>query len=153
MSKGAFAEAGRTAVLQNIQGLQQFLTKYPPFDQMEPAHLLYLIEQCQLHFYAAGDCIAKPADGRIEHLYIVKQGHVVGQRPSLTGDGLENHLEVAPGECFPMAAMIGERPTRTEYIADEDTFCLRFDRATFAKLFKQLCGETPGAFRKRLRQA
>ncbi|PYC27168.1 transcriptional regulator [Aquipseudomonas alcaligenes] len=27
------------------------------------------------------------------------------------------------------------------------------DRATFAKLFKQLCGETPGAFRKRLRQA
>lgn len=27
------------------------------------------------------------------------------------------------------------------------------DRATFAKLFKQLCGETPGAFRKRLRQS
>ena len=27
------------------------------------------------------------------------------------------------------------------------------DRATFAKLFKQLCGETPGAFRRRLRQA
>ncbi|MWV11502.1 helix-turn-helix domain-containing protein [Pseudomonas sp. R-28-1W-6] len=26
------------------------------------------------------------------------------------------------------------------------------DRATFAKLFKQLCGETPGAFRKRLQQ-
>jgi AraC-like DNA-binding protein len=27
------------------------------------------------------------------------------------------------------------------------------DRATFAKLFKQLCGESPGAFRKRVRQA
>ncbi|HUE93616.1 GlxA family transcriptional regulator [Pseudomonas sp.] len=26
------------------------------------------------------------------------------------------------------------------------------DRATFAKLFKQLCGETPGAFRRRMRQ-
>ena len=26
------------------------------------------------------------------------------------------------------------------------------DRATFAKLFKQLCGESPGAFRKRMRQ-
>jgi transcriptional regulator GlxA family with amidase domain len=25
------------------------------------------------------------------------------------------------------------------------------DRAAFAKLFKQLCGETPGAFRQRLR--
>jgi transcriptional regulator GlxA family with amidase domain len=27
------------------------------------------------------------------------------------------------------------------------------DRATFAKLFKQLCGETPGAFRRRMRQS
>ncbi|WP_165679760.1 helix-turn-helix domain-containing protein, partial [Metapseudomonas otitidis] len=26
------------------------------------------------------------------------------------------------------------------------------DRATFAKLFKQVCGETPGAFRRRLRE-
>ncbi|MDG9928129.1 helix-turn-helix domain-containing protein, partial [Pseudomonas sp. GD04042] len=26
------------------------------------------------------------------------------------------------------------------------------DRASFAKRFKQLCGETPGAWRKRLRQ-
>ena len=137
MSKGAFAEAGRTAVLQNIQGLQQFLTKYPPFDQMEPGLLVQLIEACQLHFYAAGDCIARPADGRIEHLYIVKQGHVVGQRPAINGNGLENHLEVAVGECFPMGAMIGERPTRTEYIADEDTFCLRFDRATFAKMLAE----------------
>lgn len=137
MSKGAFAEAGRTAVLQNIQGLQQFLIKYPPFDQMEPTHLVYLIEQCQLHFYAAGDCIAKPADGRIEHLYIIKQGHVIGQRPALSGEGLETHLEVAVGECFPMAAMIGERATRTEYIADEDTFCLRFNREAFTRLLAE----------------
>ncbi|HLD68102.1 MAG TPA: helix-turn-helix domain-containing protein, partial [Pseudomonas sp.] len=27
------------------------------------------------------------------------------------------------------------------------------DRAAFAKLFKQLCGETPGAFRRRVRQS
>ena len=41
-------------------------------------------------------------------------------------------------------------PTRSlEQVAAQVGYA---DRATFAKLFKQLCGETPGAFRKRLRQ-
>jgi transcriptional regulator GlxA family with amidase domain len=41
-------------------------------------------------------------------------------------------------------------PTRSlEQIAAQVGYA---DRATFAKLFKQLCGETPGAFRRRLRQ-
>jgi transcriptional regulator GlxA family with amidase domain len=41
-------------------------------------------------------------------------------------------------------------PTRSlEQIAAQVGYA---DRATFAKLFKQLCGETPGAFRRRMRQ-
>ena len=41
-------------------------------------------------------------------------------------------------------------PARSlEQIAEQVGYA---DRATFAKLFKQLCGETPGAFRRRLRQ-
>ncbi|MNE89507.1 HTH-type transcriptional activator RhaS [compost metagenome] len=40
-------------------------------------------------------------------------------------------------------------PTRSlEQIAAQVGYA---DRATFAKLFKQLCGETPGAFRRKLR--
>ncbi|WP_445937133.1 GlxA family transcriptional regulator [Pseudomonas sp.] len=41
-------------------------------------------------------------------------------------------------------------PASLEQIAEQVGYA---DRATFAKLFKQLCGESPGAFRKRLRQA
>ena len=42
-------------------------------------------------------------------------------------------------------------PTRSlEQIAAQVGYA---DRATFAKLFKQLCGETPGAFRRRMQQA
>lgn len=133
MSKG-FAEAGRTAVLQNVQGLQKFLQQYPPFDQMESSHLVHLIEACQLRFYAVGDCIAKPADGVIDQIYIIKQGHVLGQRPALSGNGMETTIEVAVGECFLVEALIGERATRTEYIADEDTFCLSLGRETFNRL-------------------
>ena len=59
----AFIQAGKTAVLQNIQGTLQFLQRFPPFNQMENAHLAYLVEQCLLRFYAPGDTIIKPADG------------------------------------------------------------------------------------------
>ena len=45
MSKAdAFTQAGKTAVLQNIQGTLQFLQRFPPFNQMENAHLAYLVE-------------------------------------------------------------------------------------------------------------
>lgn len=135
MSKAdAFAAAGKTAVQQNIQGTMQFLRKYPPFDQMDAGHLGFLLEHCQLRFYAAGDSVVKPADGRVEYMYIVKQGHVLGQRPSPSGNGMDTTVDIAVGECFPMGALVGERPTRTDYLAVEDTFCLQLKREAFARL-------------------
>jgi CBS domain-containing protein len=75
MSKAdAFAEAGRTAVLQNIQGTLEFLQKFPPFDQMDHTHLVTLVENCQLRFYAQGEPILRPEDGPVEYFHIVKQG-------------------------------------------------------------------------------
>lgn len=87
--KDAYSQAGRTAVLQNIQGTLQFLQRFPPFNQMEHSHLAFLVEQCQLRFYASGESIVKPADGPVEHFYIVKQGRVVGERQHLVKPGVE----------------------------------------------------------------
>lgn len=132
MSKAdAFAQAGKTAVLQNIHGTLQFLQRFPPFNQMENAHLAFLVEQCQLRFYAAGDSILKPSGGPVEHFHIVKQGRVVGQRP----DSAETTFEITTGECFPLAALLGERATRTEHKAGEDTFCLQLNKQAFIRLF------------------
>ena len=132
MSKAdAFAQAGKTAVLQNIHGTLQFLQRFPPFNQMENAHLAYLVEQCQLRFYAPGDSILKPSGGPVEHFYIVKQGRVIGERPDTT----ETTFEITTGECFPLAALLGERATRTEHKAAEDTFCLQLNKPAFIKLF------------------
>ena len=132
MSKAdAFDQAGKTAVLQNIHGTLQFLQRFPPFNQMENAHLAFLVEQCQLRFYGPGDSILKPSDGPVEHFYIVKQGRVVGERP----DSAETTFEIATGECFPLAALLGERATRTEHKAAEDTFCLQLNKPAFIKLF------------------
>ena len=131
----AFTQAGKTAVLQNIQGTLQFLQRFPPFNQMEHAHLAYLVEQCQLRFYAPGESIIKPADGPVEHFYIVKQGRVVGERPHSAKGGTETTFEITTGECFPLAALLGERATRTEHLAAEDTFCLQLNKLAFIKLF------------------
>jgi CBS domain-containing protein len=136
MSKAdAFTQAGKTAVLQNIQGTLQFLQRFPPFNQMEHAHLAYLVEQCQLRFYAPDESIIKPADGPVEHFYIVKQGRVVGERPHTAKGGTETTFEITTGECFPLAALLGERATRTEHLAAEDTFCLQLNKLAFIKLF------------------
>lgn len=136
MSKtDAFTQAGKTAVLQNIQGTVQFLQRFPPFNQMENLHLAYLVEQCQLRFYGPGDSIIKPADGPVEHFYIVKQGRVVGERPHAAKGSTETTFEITTGECFPLAALLGERATRTEHRAAEDTFCLQLNKGAFIKLF------------------
>ncbi len=131
----AFTQAGKTAVMQNIQGTLQFLQRFPPFNQMENAHLAFLVEQCQLRFYAANDSIIKPNDGPVEHFYIVKQGRVVGERQHETRPGTETTFEITTGECFPLAALLGERATRTEHLAGEDTFCLQLNKAAFIRLF------------------
>lgn len=132
MSKAdAFAQAGKTAVLQNIHGTLQFLQRFPPFNQMEHAHLAFLVEQCQLRFFGPGESILKPSGGPVEHFYIVKQGRVVGERP----DSKQATFEITAGECFPLAALLGERATRTEHKAAEDTFCLQLNKPAFIKLF------------------
>ncbi len=131
----SFTKAGNTAVQQNIQGLIEFLQKYPPFNQMDIAHLAFLVENCQLRFYASGDSIIRPGDGPVAHFFIVKQGRVVGERPHTAKRGTESTFEIARGECFPLAALIGERATRTEHLAGEDTFCLLLKREDFVKIF------------------
>ena len=136
MSKAdAYKVAGKTAVLQNVQGTLQFLQRFPPFNQMEHAHLAFMVEECQLRFYAQGESILKPTDGPVEHFYIVKQGRVVGERPHTSRAGNETTFEIATGECFPLAALLGERATRTEHLAGADTFCFQLHKAAFIRLF------------------
>ncbi|SFT62411.1 putative nucleotidyltransferase substrate binding domain-containing protein [Pseudomonas marincola] len=135
MADNTFAETGKSAVLQNIQGTMAFLQQFPPFTQMDMAHLAYLVEHCQLRFYAQGETILNPEDGPVEFFYIVKQGRVVGERPHAGKQPEQSTFEISTGECFPLAALIGERATRTRHLAGEDSFCLLLDKPAFRKLF------------------
>ena len=136
MSKAdAFDHTGKIAVQQNIQGTLDFLSKYPPFNQMDTAHLGYMVEHCKLRFYAAGDSIIKPEDGPVEYFFIVKQGRIHGKRSDSAPGDEQNTFEISTGECFPIAALLGERATRTEHLAAIDTFCLLLEKPAFIRLF------------------
>jgi CBS domain-containing protein len=136
MSKAdAFDQTGKIAVQQNIQGTLDFLNKFPPFNQMDTAHLGYMVENCKLRFYAAGDTIIKPQDGPVEYFYVVKQGRIHGKRADAEPGDEQNTFEISTGECFPIAALLGERATRTEHLAAIDTFCLLLAKPAFIRLF------------------
>ena len=44
-------------------------------------------------------------------------------------------FEISTGECFPIAALLGERATRTAHVAGTDSFCLLLPREIFVELF------------------
>ncbi|MGI3130675.1 DUF294 nucleotidyltransferase-like domain-containing protein [Halopseudomonas pachastrellae] len=138
MSKDTkFAEAGKTAVMQNVQGLIGFLQAYPPFNLMEASHLAWLVEQAQLRFFAAGEPILQPQDGPVQRFFIVKQGLVRGERVVSGAERPDTTFEIGTGECFPLAALLGERATRTLHRAAQDSFCLTIERDAFVTLFSQ----------------
>ena len=140
-----FTETGRTAVQQNIQGTLDFLRQYPPFDAMDELDLSFLVNHCILRFYAQGESVIAPEDGPVEFLYIVKQGRVFGDRAKGQNVGDETTFELTAGDCFPIAALLGERATRTVHVAEEDTFCFLLEKQAFVKLmsrceqFREFC--------------
>ncbi|HEC47849.1 MAG TPA: hypothetical protein ENI17_09500, partial [Pseudomonas xinjiangensis] len=54
-----YAQTGKIAVTQNVHGTLTFLLKYSPFNQMETSHLAWMVEHCQLRFFAKGESIIR----------------------------------------------------------------------------------------------
>ncbi|HBM50503.1 MAG TPA: cyclic nucleotide-binding protein, partial [Marinobacter sp.] len=67
----------------------------------------------------------------------VKQGRIRGERQHKTEERTETTFEISQGECFPLAALVGERPTRTLHRAAGDTFCLSIEKKDFVTLISE----------------
>jgi CBS domain-containing protein len=100
-----------TALRAELQG-------HPPFGQMAPEHVDALLAAAREAYFAPDEVITGPDDGVAAWLYVVRQGSVSGRR----GDAAA--AEYGPGEMFPVAAVLGERPSATVFTAHEDCFCL-----------------------------
>ncbi|QSP94266.1 CBS domain-containing protein [Marinobacter salinisoli] len=120
---------------QNTRAIMSFLREHAPFSNMDDAHLAHFAEHATLRFYADGDQVISPDEGVVKRFYVVKQGRIRGERHSAKEGRAETTFEISLGECFPLAALIGERPTRTLHRAVGDTFCLSIEQDAFITLF------------------
>lgn len=123
--------------LTNIRHLVNELSQHTPYDQMAEEHVFYLVESAEMAFYAKGDTVLSPDRGVVGHFFIVKQGRISGTRQGTEGTDDIVEFDVGAGECFPLAALLGERPTRTVHLAAEDTFCLEIPKTAFDQVFQQ----------------
>lgn len=120
---------------QNTRSIMGFLRVHAPFSSMDDDHLAHFAEHATLRFYADGDVVLSQDDGIVRRFYVVKQGRIRGERHNQKADKTETTFEISQGECFPLAAIIGERPTRTLHRAAGDTFCLSIEQDAFITLF------------------
>lgn len=117
-----------------MKSILDFLRAHAPFDRMEDAHLDYLAQHLSLGYYAAGEVIAAPEQGAAQCLFIIKQGRVRGEFAG-NGEPADGDVwELVEGECFPIGALLAQRPVRGFQRAAEDTFCLELPAADFERL-------------------
>jgi CBS domain-containing protein len=114
-----------------------FLLRHAPFDRLAPAHLEFLAKHVRLGFYANGEIVTEPADGTASLFYIIKQGRIRGEVGNETDPAEDGAWELVTGECFPIGALLAQRPVRTRHRAVEDSFCFELDREHFDRLIDQ----------------
>lgn len=114
----------------------EFLRQYPPFNQMEASDLEFLAKRLRLIFYPRGELITSPEAGPAQSFHIIKQGRVHAELAPVRQDNTEKLMDLGPGECFPVGALLSRRPVRAVYQAAEDTFCFELDYDDFHKLLK-----------------
>lgn len=126
-----------SALPQNTRSIMAFLREHAPFSSMSDAHLALFAEHASLRFFADGDTVILPDDEPVRTFNVVKQGRIQGERTSIRTGEPETTFEISQGECFPLAALIAERPTQTLHRASGDTFVLTLEHGHFVTLFSE----------------
>ena len=111
-----------------------FFAAHAPFDHMEPSHLLWMLECMSLAYYAKGEVIISPQQGNVEKFMVIKQGEVLGEQAVAQANDADAWLELVEGECFPLGALLANRPVASVYRAGSDTFCFELAAADFNTL-------------------
>jgi CBS domain-containing protein len=125
------------AVAADEDAIRDFLIRHPPFDRMDPEDLDFLAGRLRPLRFADGDAVTDPNAGPAEWLYILQAGRIVGEAQGEDERISGNAWELVPGECFPIGALLDERPVRNIQRADGEVVCLTIDRGGFETLRKR----------------
>ena len=137
-----------------VAGIRQFLQGVVPFSGMAAEDVEDVARHVELVYHADGEVILEPEAGPPKALLIVKQGVVEGRRllPGQEDDAARRTaVELVPGELFPVAALMAERPVTSFYRARGDVFCWVLPRERFDALaarsapFLDFCRRRMGA--------
>src|SRR5512142_1750715 len=109
---------------------------------MELEHVMWMLERMHLDYYAGGEVIVSPEQGPVTRFWVIKQGMVHGEQNVANASETDTWLELAEGECFPLGALLANRPVASVYRAGSDTFCYELPAADFRQL-----NEMSAAFR------
>ena len=102
--------------------LRQLLGHYLPFSRMAAAHVERFVAAASEAYFAPDECVLRPEDGPVRHLYFIRQGAVSGVRGS--EQDYEGGFQYEVGDMFPVAALMARRAVSATYTATRDTFCL-----------------------------
>lgn len=111
-----------------------FITKHAPFDHMELAHVMWMLEHMQLGYYSAGEVIVSPEQGVVDRFLVIKQGVVHGEQSVAKASDADRWLELGEGECFPLGALLAHRTVASVYRAGSDIFCYELPAIAFSEL-------------------
>ena len=111
-----------------------FITRHAPFDRMELAHVMWMMERMDLGYYAAGEVIVSPDQGAVDRFLVIKQGVVHGEQNVAKASEADTWLELMEGECFPLGALLANRRVASIYRAGTDAFCYELPAADFREL-------------------
>lgn len=111
-----------------------FISKHAPFDRMELPHVLWMLERMNLGYYAEGETIVTPEQGAVDRFLVIKQGVVNGEQSVAKASDTDTWLELMEGECFPLGALLANRPVASVYRAGTDIFCYELPADAFREL-------------------
>jgi CBS domain-containing protein len=112
-----------------------FLRQHPPFSAMEEDALRFAAARLDLAYYPKGSAIFAPAQGKPERLHLIQRGLV--QRVDGDAAGGAPATVLRAGECFPIGALVDDRPGDSSYRAAADTFCYELPAADFGELMRR----------------
>lgn len=101
-----------------------FLRDHPPFSEIAPAPLEFLVGRLRLRYFAPGETIIEPAMGPSCNFHIIQRGRVQAHAAGELGALGQTTMSLGIGECFPIGAATAQRPTTNRYSALGDVFCL-----------------------------
>ena len=113
------------------QAVLEFLRRYPPFNAMSGEALTFMVDRLRLNYFAK-EALIQSTEQPATTLFILHRGRVKSQSSIDAAGKILN-----PGECFPIGALLAQRPPNNRYTALEDCFCLQLAANDFQQLLNR----------------